>query len=68
MVIMAATPGARAGASVLEHVTNTAPHFAGNIKGSVGVGHWQEAFNKDTQALVNNTDIAALDAALDNLG
>ena len=68
MVIMAATPGARAGASVLEQVTNTAPHFAGNIKGSVGIGHWQEAFNKDTQVLVNSADVAALDAALENLG
>ena len=62
LVLLAASPGGRAGANVLRTQEQTAPFFGMNIKGKYGVGKWAEAW--DGSALVKNDDIAGLDAAV----
>lgn len=64
MVIMAATPGPRAGAGVLTSEANLAPHFGGNIKATVGIGRWPEAFDTQTGKLTRKEDTEALGKAL----
>lgn len=67
MVILAATPGPRAGAGVLGHQEMLIPHFGGEIVGKLGIGRWAEAWNAQTQTLSRPDDIAALDQALSAL-
>jgi NAD(P)H-dependent FMN reductase len=64
MVVMAATPGPRAGAGVLQHQSAMAPFFGADIRGSVGVGRWPEAFDAATCTLTQADHVAALGAAL----
>ena len=49
MVIMAATPGPRAGAGVLAAVQHLAPFFGGEIRGSFGLGAFHESFDRKTE-------------------
>ena len=65
MVIMAASPGPRAGANVLQPQQFTAPFLGMDIKGQHGVGTWSAAWNGTN--LSRDKDIAAIDAALTNL-
>lgn len=65
MVILAATPGPRAGANVLQTQEFTAPFFGMDIKGKHGVGKWAEAWDGTT--LTRDEDVAAIDAALTTL-
>ncbi|MEM9640126.1 MAG: NAD(P)H-dependent oxidoreductase [Pseudomonadota bacterium] len=65
MVILAATPGPRAGANVLQTQDFTAPYFGMDIKGKHGVGTWAEAWDGTT--LTRGEDIAAIDTALSTL-
>ncbi|MFK7889607.1 MAG: NADPH-dependent FMN reductase [Granulosicoccus sp.] len=67
MVIMAASPGPRAGAGVLGHIATMAPYFGGNIKGSVGIGRWHDSFDRETMTLTQASDISLLEVALDAL-
>ena len=62
IVILAASPGPRAGANVLQTQEFTAPFFGMDIKGKHGVGKWSEAW--DGQTLTNADDVRAVDAAL----
>ncbi|MEM9343893.1 MAG: NAD(P)H-dependent oxidoreductase [Pseudomonadota bacterium] len=62
VVALAATPGPRAGANVLQTQEFTAPFFGMDLKGQHGVGGWAEAW--DGAALTRSEDIAAVDAAL----
>ena len=62
IVILAATPGPRAGANVLQTQEFTAPFFGMDIKGKHGVGKWAEGWNGTT--LTRDEDVAAIDAAL----
>lgn len=64
MVIMAATPGPRAGAGALQQQAALAPFFGGDIKASLGIGRWPEAFDAATGSLVKAEDAAALGKAL----
>jgi len=48
MVIMAATPGPRAGAGVLGAVQHLAPFFGGEIRSSFGLGTFNESFDRET--------------------
>ncbi|MEM8935239.1 MAG: NAD(P)H-dependent oxidoreductase [Pseudomonadota bacterium] len=66
-VILAATPGPRAGAGVLQSVEMAAPFFGMDLRGKVGVGVWGEGFDPATGGLKRDEDIAALDAALESL-
>lgn len=66
-IVLAATPGRRAGASVLAAVASAAPFFGMSLCGQVGVGTWAEAYNTDNQALTRKSDIEKLDKALQAL-
>ena len=61
-VLLAATPGPRAGDNVLRSQELTAPFFGMDIKCKYGVGTWREAGDGD--ALTKDEDIAGVDAAI----
>ncbi|MGD1955242.1 MAG: NADPH-dependent FMN reductase [Sphingomonadales bacterium] len=63
-VVLAATPGPRSGASVLQAVEMTAPFFGLELCGVVGVGEWGKAFDPSTKSLTREEDVAKLDEAL----
>ena len=65
IVLLAATPGPRAGGNVLRSQAFTAPYFGMDLRGSYGVGLWAEAW--DGTELTKAEDIAGLDAALAGL-
>jgi len=67
VVMLAATPGPRAGAQLLKNQQETAPFFGAEILGTLGIGKWTEAWDIEHQALVRPEDITALDALLDTL-
>ncbi len=62
VVLLAATPGPRAGANVLGTQEFTAPFFGMDIIGKHGVGKWGEAW--DGERLIREDDITELDAIL----
>ncbi|MEM8492952.1 MAG: NAD(P)H-dependent oxidoreductase [Pseudomonadota bacterium] len=63
LVVLAATPGPRAGAGVLQYAL-LASHFGGEVKGSHGVGQWSEAFDNQRRELTKPDDISALSEVL----
>ena len=67
LVMLAATPGRRAGANVLESQKLLAPHFGADLRGVLGIGKWSDAWDPDIQSLVQPNDIAELDAVLATL-
>ena len=67
MVILAASPGGRAGAGVLGQHAGMLPHFGGNIVGQVGIGKWYDVWDAEAQALILEDDINAVDSALSAL-
>jgi NAD(P)H-dependent FMN reductase len=67
MVLLAASPGRRAGAGVLDSQEALAPHFGGEVRGRLGIGRWPEAWDADTGSLVRPEDAAALDKVLGTL-
>ncbi|MEM6889282.1 MAG: NAD(P)H-dependent oxidoreductase [Pseudomonadota bacterium] len=64
-VILAATPGSRAGANVLNSQETLAPFFGMNIKGKFGVGLWNDSW--DGNVLIKQEDTEGVDAALQGL-
>lgn len=64
MVILAASPGPRAGAGVLANQEMLIPHFGGHIVSKLGIGKWAEAWDATAQSLTHPEDIAALGQAL----
>ncbi|MEM8731099.1 MAG: NAD(P)H-dependent oxidoreductase [Pseudomonadota bacterium] len=62
IVLLAASPGPRAGANVLKSQELTAPFFGMDIKGQRGIGTWAESWDGTT--LTKEDDIAAVDAAV----
>lgn len=62
LVMLAASPGGRAGANVLASQELLAPFFGGVLKGTYGVGKWMEAWDGST--LTGQEDIDGVDAAL----
>lgn len=64
VVMLAATPGPRAGANVLASQTMLAPHFGADLRGQLGIGKWAEAWDADGQCLIRAEDIAALAGVL----
>jgi NAD(P)H-dependent FMN reductase len=64
MVMLAATPGPHAGASVLGAQEKLAPYSGANIRGKHGIGEWAEAWNPETRTLNRPEDIEALRHAL----
>ncbi|MEL6640595.1 MAG: NAD(P)H-dependent oxidoreductase [Pseudomonadota bacterium] len=67
VVMLAATPGRRAGANVLESQKMLAPHFGADLRGTLGIGKWSEAWHPETEGLVQADDLAALDEVLSTL-
>jgi len=67
LLALAATPGPRAGAGVLQMVENSAPFFGADLRGIIGVDVWGEAYDPKAGALTRDDDIAAIDTALKNL-
>ena len=65
IVLLAATPGPRAGANVLQTQEFTAPFFGMDIKGKHGVGLWREAWDGTT--LTKDADIVGVAAAIKGL-
>ena len=67
MVIMAATPGPRAGAGVLGAVGHLAPFFGGEVRGSFGLGTFLESFDREKLFPVDPEKQAELRKALSAL-
>lgn len=65
VVILAASPGARAGANVLEKEVSSGPRFGMDLRGSYGVGNWDDAW--DGERLTKPDDIEQIDALLHKL-
>jgi len=68
LLALAATPGPRAGAGVLQAVESSAPFFGADLRGIVGIGVWSEAYNAETGTLTRESDLSAIDAVLQNFG
>ena len=64
MVILAASPGKRAGAGVLASQETSAPRFGGEVRSSLGIGEWSRAWDVEAKALTRHKDAAALCDAL----
>jgi len=64
LLALSATPGPRAGAGVLSAVEGSAPFFGADLRGTLGIGVWSEAFDNDKNELTRESDSAALDKSL----
>ena len=51
MVLLATSPGARGGASVLAAATSSAPFFAGHVKASLSIPSFYENFDVERGTL-----------------
>jgi len=58
MVVLSASPGGRGGANARQIAIDSAPHFAGLVKGGLSVGKFSENFDEETQQL-SNPELAA---------
>lgn len=67
MVMLAASPGGRAGAGVLGGQQTILPHFGAEIVATLGIGSWGKAWDADTQTLTRPEDVTALGHALSAL-
>lgn len=63
-VMLAATPGGRAGQGVLQSQAMIMPFFGGDLKGSVGIGNWYDVWNDETKQLMRDEDIAEIKQTL----
>ena len=64
-VLLAASPGRRAGANVLQTQELTAPFFGMDIKGKFGVGNWADAW--DGSGLTREEDREGIERAVSGL-
>lgn len=67
MVLLATSPGARGGASVLAAATGSAPYFAGHVKASLAVPSFHENFDVERGELRNAGLKAQLTDAVNRL-
>ena len=67
MLMLAASPGGRAGANVLASQDLLAPHFGGNTRATLGIGKWGEAWDNTAKTLTRPQDQSALADALSAL-
>lgn len=67
MVILAATPGPRAGEGVLTTQEKAAPFFGGEVRGRLGIGNWSEVWDSRVNTLTRPQDIKALGEVLARL-
>lgn len=67
MVMLAATPGSRAGAGVLGSQEMQAPRFGADVRGKHGIGKWAESWDSETHTLIDPEDKKALRETLGGL-
>lgn len=67
VAMLAASPGPRAGANVLASQEMLAPHFGADLRGSLGLGRWPEAWDAEGKRLLRPEDTRALDTLLGQL-
>lgn len=67
IVMLAASPGPRAGAGVLGSQEMLAPHFGAELRGKHGVGKWAEVWDAGAGTLIHAEDREALRNALSSL-
>ena len=67
LVALATSPGLRGGENVLKTVTDAAPFFGANIKGSLSVGPFKEHFDRETGRLSQPQQKQSLRNVLINL-
>lgn len=67
MVLLATSPGARGGASVLAAATSSAPFFAGHVKASLAIPNFYENFDVERGTLRNEELKAQLIEAVSRL-
>ena len=67
VAMLAASPGPRAGANVLASQQMLAPHFGADLRGTLGIGKWPEAWDAKAKRLTRPDDIGALDDLLGQL-
>ena len=67
MVMLAATPGQRAGAGVLGSQEGLNSHFGAELRGTLGIGMWSESWDAENQQLTNAKDRDDLRRALNSL-
>ena len=67
VVMLAASPGGRAGANVLASQQMIAPLFGADLRGSLGIGAWFEGWDAEAKRLTRPEEIAALDDLLGQL-
>jgi NAD(P)H-dependent FMN reductase len=53
MVMLSTSPGARGGASVLTAAVNSAPFFAGDLKGHLSIPKFHDNFDSDRNKLID---------------
>ncbi|MEO0461508.1 MAG: NAD(P)H-dependent oxidoreductase [Pseudomonadota bacterium] len=67
MVMLAATPGQRAGAGVLGSQQGLNSRFGAELRGTLGIGMWSESWDAENQLLINPKDRDDLESALRTL-
>ncbi len=67
MILMATSPGARGGLSVLETAIHTAPFFKGEVKGSFSLPNFYDNFDVKEQFISNEAKKEELIAVLQKL-
>lgn len=67
VLMLAASPGRRAGANVLASQELLAPHYGADLRGTLGIGTWPEAWDAEARRLIRPDDRDALDALLGRL-
>lgn len=67
VAMLAASPGPRAGANVLASQQMLAPRFGADLRGSLGIGKWPDAWDAAGKRLLRPEDIGALDNLLGQL-
>lgn len=66
-VMLAASPGGRAGAGVLGAATAAAPFYGAELLGSLGIGTFYDNFDTDAGVLTNADLVAELEKVLSTL-
>jgi len=67
MVLLAASPGPRAGSGVLDSQEALAPRFGGIVRGRLGIGRWRDAWDAESRSVTRPEDAEALDRLLGTL-
>ncbi|RXJ72752.1 NADPH-dependent FMN reductase [Veronia nyctiphanis] len=63
-VMLSTSPGAGGGQNVLNLAENAAPHFGGNVKGTLSIPSFYDNFNAETGQLTNTDLVESLEDVL----